>query len=156
MKMKEEIKEIIESQLRVADSSKSRLLLSNVATMIYVELKNKGIFESDLTNAKLVEENEQLDRDLNIERYKSSAIQSELSAAKERVKELEKSKWISVKNPPTERMQEVLIFNGKAPHYCQCVLQAIWYLESEKFKIVTNTNITYNDITHWMPLPTNP
>jgi glutathionyl-hydroquinone reductase len=45
IKTKEEIKQIIEGQLRVADDSKSKLLLSNVATMIYVELDINGVFD---------------------------------------------------------------------------------------------------------------
>ncbi len=46
MKTKEEIIEIITGQLRVAEGSKAKLLLSNIATMIYVELDLKNALAS--------------------------------------------------------------------------------------------------------------
>jgi hypothetical protein len=72
------------------------------------------------------------------------------------MKTANQDKWISINELPSDRMLPVLIFNGKSPVYCQCVLQATWFLESKKFKNETNTIITYADITHWMPLPNPP
>jgi len=80
--------------------------------------------------------------------------QKEIDQLKAKLQEAEK--WISVNDLPTDRILPVLIFNGKAKPYCQCVLQATWFLESNKFRIETGATITYNDITHWMPLPEKP
>lgn len=72
-------------------------------------------------------------------------------------KKKELPKWISIEDKlPEERILPVLIFNGKAPIYSQCVLQSTWFAQDKKFRVETKTVITYNDITHWMPLPTNP
>lgn len=63
-------------------------------------------------------------------------------------------KWISVEDRlPEKRILPVLVFNGKAPIYMQCTVQALWLREYNNFKNKTSIIIRTEDITHWMPLP---
>lgn len=69
----------------------------------------------------------------------------------------EKDGWISVKEiVPHERTKAVLVFNGDAPIYNQCVSQATWYSQSNSFIREDKSDIYLGTITHWMPLPKPP
>lgn len=66
------------------------------------------------------------------------------------------NQWISVtERMPHERIQAVLVFNGDAPLYNQCVKQATWFSQSLRFKR-DSTETFLGTITHWMPLPEPP
>jgi hypothetical protein len=62
--------------------------------------------------------------------------------------------WIACSERlPEERMLPVLIFNGNAPEYNQCVTQATWFRQEGTFK--WNGKLL-GTITHWMKLPDPP
>ena len=84
MKTKEKIIEIIHGQLRVADDAKMRLLLSNIATMIYVELEENSVF-SDETNKALQDELEKVNTLLSAETAKKERLKEVSSKEIERL-----------------------------------------------------------------------
>lgn len=67
------------------------------------------------------------------------------------------AQWIDVKNElPQVRFLPVLVFNGDAPEYNQCVTQACWCSQKNDFKLEFNDGKLMGTITHWMPLPKSP
>jgi hypothetical protein len=69
---------------------------------------------------------------------------------------MKEQRWIPVSEGlPHERFLPVLVFNGDAPEYNQCVTQATWFLESKSFKRETQGKYL-GTITHWKPLPSPP
>lgn len=179
MKTKEEI---LTSHISFDDCHENFINKIYIAMQEYSDLTNAKLVESlkylrscydlELLNkTKLVEENEVMAEDLKMkdavisefeevqhaERKQINQLQSELSAAKERVKELEGSKWISVSDGlPDCWSQHSNNFGsgyilGLTKHN-ECVITQLWNDKDWEGDDAKENGY----ITHWMPLPTNP